>query len=95
VHKAYLRLVGDEPQSWNSQGHFFAAAAEAMRRILVENARRKRSIKYGGRLQRVSLDEVIIAEPDDRVADDLILLDEALAKFAKRDRLKADLVKLR
>ena len=95
VHEAYLRLVGDEPRSWNSRGHFFSAAAEAMRRILVERARRKRSAKHGGRLQRVNLDEVDVAEPDDRMADDLILLDEALAKFAEKNELKADLVKLR
>ena len=95
VHEAYLRLIGDEPQSWNSRGHFFAAAAEAMRRILVENARQKRGLKYGGRLQRVDLDDIVVGETNEHVADDLILLDEALAKFAKTDRLKADLVKLR
>jgi RNA polymerase sigma factor (TIGR02999 family) len=95
VHEAYLRLVGTESQPWNSRGHFFAAAAEAMRRILVENARRKRSIKNGGRRQRLSLDEITLAPADDRLADDLILLDEALAKLAQRDPLKADLVKLR
>ena len=95
VHEAYIRLVGDEPQGWNSRGHFFAAAAEAMRRILVENARRKRGIKYGGGLQRVDLDEAAMVGPEERVGDDLIVLDEALAKFAQRDKLKADLVKLR
>jgi len=95
VHEAYLRLIGDEPQSWNSRGHFFAAAAEAMRRILVENARQKRGLKYGGRRQRVDLDDIVVGETNEHVADDLILLDEALAKFAKTDRLKADLVKLR
>ncbi len=95
VHEAYLRLLGDEPQSWNSRGHFFAAAAEAMRRILVERARRKRTIRYGGGLQRIDLDEAAVIEPQERVADDLIALDEALAKFAKVDQVKADLVKLR
>ena len=95
VHEAYIRLIGDEPQNWNSRGHFFAAAAEAMRRILVENARQKRGLKYGGRLQRVDLDDIVVGETNEHVADDLILLDEALAKFAKTDRLKADLVKLR
>ncbi len=95
VHEAYLRLLGDEPQSWNSRGHFFAAAAEAMRRILVERARRKRTIRYGGGLQRVDLDEAAVIEPQERAADDLIALDEALAKFAKVDKVKADLVKLR
>jgi RNA polymerase sigma factor (TIGR02999 family) len=95
VHEAYLRLVGDEPQSWNGWGHFFAAAAEAMRRILVENARRKRTIRGGGEMQRVDLDEATLVEPQQRVADDLIALDEALAKFGRVDPLKADLVKLR
>ncbi len=95
VHEAYLRLVGDGPQNWNSRGHFFAAAAEAMRRILVENARQKRGLKYGGRLQRVDLDDIAVGDTHEHVADDLILLDEALAKFAKMDKLKADLVKLR
>jgi len=95
VHEAYIRLIGDEPQDWNSRGHFFAAAAEAMRRILVENARQKRGLKYGGRLQRVDLDDIAVGETNEHGADDLVLLDEALAKFAKTDRLKADLVKLR
>ncbi len=95
VHEAYIRLVGDEPQSWENRGHFFAAAAEAMRRILVENARRKKGGKRGGELQRVDLDEGIAEADNERVADDLILLDEALARFAKRDKLKADLVTLR
>ncbi len=95
VHEAYLRLVGDQPQSWNSRGHFFAAAAEAMRRILVENARRKRTLRQGGGLQRVELDEAAPVEPEERVADDLIALDEALAKFAQVSPLQADLVKLR
>lgn len=93
VHEAYLRLVEDEPQSWNNRGHFFAAAAEAMRRILIENARRKQRFKRGGQRQRVNLhDEVLaIEEP----SDDLIALDEALNKLAKTDKTKAELVKLR
>jgi len=95
VHEAYLRLIGDEPQSWNSRGHFFAAAAEAMRRILVETARRKQTIRCGGGLQRLDLDEAVTAGPEERTADGLIALDEALAKFAKTDKLKAELVKLR
>ncbi|MCL5278795.1 MAG: ECF-type sigma factor [Planctomycetes bacterium] len=95
VHEAYLRLVGAGPQSWNSRGHFFAAAAEAMRRILVENARQKRGLKYGGSLRRVDLDDMAVGDTHEHVADDLLLLDEALAKFAKVDTLKADLVKLR
>lgn len=95
VHEAYIRLLGSECQNWSSRNHFFIAAAEAMRRILIENARRKQSIKRGARLKRVDLDEAGVAEPDERAADDLIDLDEALAKLAKQDKPKADLVKLR
>jgi len=96
VHEAYVRLVDvEQAQHWNSRGHFFAAAAEAMRRILVENARRKQTARRGGGLARVDLDKDAIVEPEERVADDLIALDEALAKFAKVNPLKADLVKLR
>jgi RNA polymerase sigma factor (TIGR02999 family) len=95
VHEAYVRLVEAECQNWSSRNHFFMAAAEAMRRILIENARRKQSIRYGARLKRVDLDETGVAKPEERVADDLIDLDEALAKLAKQDRPKADLVKLR
>jgi RNA polymerase sigma factor (TIGR02999 family) len=95
VHEAYIRLVGSECQDWNSRNHFFMAAAEAMRRILIENARRKQSVKYGAHLKRVDLDESGVAEPDERAADDLIDLDEALSKLAKQDKSKADLVKLR
>jgi RNA polymerase sigma factor (TIGR02999 family) len=101
VHEAYLRLVGAdggegeapaEPH-WNSRGHFFAAAAEAMRRILVEKARRKRSHKGGGGLKRQPLDEVQPAarEPD----EDLLAIDEALDRLAEKDPVKAQLVKLR
>jgi RNA polymerase sigma factor (TIGR02999 family) len=94
VHEAYLRLVdADQPQNWNSRGHFFAAAAEAMRRILVEQARRKRSAKDGGQLQRVELRDEQLAAPSRNV--DLIALDEALEKLANHDRRKAELVKLR
>jgi len=93
VHEAYLRLVGDEPHNWNSRGHFFAAAAEAMRRILVESARRKRSLKRGGGRHRA---DPVTAEPaSEGVSDDLLALDEALQKLAQADPLKADLVKLR
>jgi len=95
VHEAYVRLVEAECQNYNSRNHFFMAAAEAMRRILIENARRKQSIRYGAGLKRVDLDETGVAEPDARLADDLIDLDEALAKFARQDKPKADLVKLR
>ena len=93
VHEAYIRLVGDEPQSWNSRGHFFAAAAEAMRRILVENARRKQRLQHGGGLQRVDMDKVDCVA--DQLPEDLLALDEAVLKLAEREPLKADLVKLR
>jgi RNA polymerase sigma factor (TIGR02999 family) len=95
VHEAYMRLVGSELQSWENRGHFFAAAAEAMRRILVENARRKKRIRHGGEFQRIPLDESVPTEHEARLADDLIALDEALTKFDEKDKLKADLVKLR
>jgi RNA polymerase sigma factor (TIGR02999 family) len=94
VHEAYLRLAQDaEAQHWNSRGHFFAAAAEAMRRILVEQARHKRSARGGGQLQRVELHAEQVAAPSRNI--DLIALDEALHKLAGHDRRKAELVKLR
>jgi RNA polymerase sigma factor (TIGR02999 family) len=94
IHEAYLRLVGtDTEQQWNSRGHFFAAAAEAMRRILVENARRKGRRKRGGDRRRVDLDLAEPAAP--QRPDDLLALDEALERLAAKDRAKADLVKLR
>jgi RNA polymerase sigma factor (TIGR02999 family) len=94
VHEAYLRLVdADEAQHWNSRGHFFAAAAEAMRRILVENARRRRSSKHGGGRVHQSLDHVQVAAP--QPVEDLLALDEALDRLAARDPVKAELVKLR
>src|SRR5262249_11832939 len=94
VHEAYLRLVGKgEERQWDSQGHFFAAAAEAMRRILVENTRRKRSRKQGGGLRRLDPEDVQLAEPEP--IEDLLALDEALNKLAEKDRLKSELVKLR
>jgi RNA polymerase sigma factor (TIGR02999 family) len=94
VHEAYLRLVGqrDEPH-WDSRGHFFAAAAEAMRRILVENARRKRSLKHGAGLGRQELEEAELAAPEP--PEDLLALDEALSRLAGVDRAAADLVQLR
>src|SRR5262249_34093077 len=94
VHEAYLRLVGGDPgRPWDNRGHFFAAAAEAMRRILVENARRKRGLKPGGDLQRQPLDPDGIAAPE--VADDLLALDEALTRLAETEPRVAELVKLR
>jgi RNA polymerase sigma factor (TIGR02999 family) len=97
VHEAYLRLVGDsggqEAARWEGRGHFFAAATEAMRRILVESARSKQRLKRGGDLERVPLDEVSVALPE---ADERLLdLDAALDKLAEKDPRKADLVKLR
>ena len=94
VHEAYLRLVGtDEEKRWDNRGHFFAAAAEAMRRILVENARRKRSGKHGGGMVRQDLDEIRPAAPE--LCEDLLALDEALERLAEKDAVKAELVKLR
>ena len=94
VHEAYIRLVDVEKvQHWNSRGHFFGAAAEAMRRILVENARRRQSQKRGGLQHRVNLDEAqsLILAP----AEDLLALNEALENLSLEDPIKADLVKLR
>lgn len=94
VHEAYLRLVGpDAGPPWNGRGHFFAAAAEAMRRILVDTARRKQTLKHGGGRRRQELDaaDVAAAEPD----LDLIALDAALTRLAEQDPQKARLVELR
>jgi RNA polymerase sigma factor (TIGR02999 family) len=94
VHEAYLRLVDVErAQHWNSKGHFFAAAAEAMRRILIDRARHKRSAKAGGDVRRVELHDDHPAAPARSV--DLLALDEALDKLAAQDRRKAELVKLK
>src|SRR4051794_40338033 len=94
VHEAYLRLVGSEPEAgWDSRGHFFAAAAEAMRRILVENARRKGRQKRGGDWQR---HDVQVCEPAAAaLGDDVLAVDEALAQLAQAHPEKAELVKLR
>jgi len=94
VHDAYIRLVDvEQAPHWDSRGHFFAAAAEAMRRILVEKALKKRRPKHGGGLQRVDLDLACTLADD--CTDDLLALDDALSKFASVDPLKAKLVKLR
>jgi RNA polymerase sigma factor (TIGR02999 family) len=94
VHEAYLRLVKSEPdRHWDGRGHFFAAAAEAMRRILVEQARRKRRHKHGGGLHRADVD--ITGLTGSLPNDDLLALDEALTKLAVEDPLKAQLVQLR
>jgi RNA polymerase sigma factor (TIGR02999 family) len=95
VHEAYVRLVGaGSGGDWNSRGHFFAAAAEAMRRILVENARRKQTRKAGGGLRRLDLDDIDPAVDEDQ-GDDLLALDEAVRRLEARDPRKAELVKLR
>ena len=93
VHEAYIRLVGSETRNWRGRTHFFAAAAEAMRRILIDNARRKKSLKHGGGRQIANLDnvELAIEEP----SQDVVALDEALTKLAVEDPVKANLVTLR
>ncbi|MHC4062591.1 MAG: sigma-70 family RNA polymerase sigma factor [Planctomycetota bacterium] len=93
VHEAYIRLVGAEEQNWSGRGHFFAAAAEAMRRILIENARRKKRLRHGGDRRKIDLDEASMAVAGP--SDDLIALDEALEKLSSEDKVSADLVKLR
>lgn len=94
VHEAWLRLGGDQQPDWKNRAHFFAAAAEAMRRILIENARRRRAVRHGGGLQKISADatgfDVAAPQLDD---DALILLDEALARLAVHDARKAEIVK--
>lgn len=94
VHEAYLRLVGGaKDQPWNSRGHFFGAAAEAMRRILVENARRRQALRRGGDRKKIDLEVLQPAAPS--ISDDLLALDEALESLAQADPVKANLVKLR
>lgn len=94
VHEAYIRLVEAKNHSWNSRGHFFRAAAEAMRRILVEKARRKKSPKHGGDRQRVELDESILLATQEISPDDLLSLNDALDKLSKEDPSAGDLVRL-
>lgn len=94
VHEAYVRLVDvEKAQYWDSRGHFFAAAAEAMRRILIEQSRRKRTLRRGGAFVRIELEEP--AEPRTADPDELLALDEALTKLAAVDAASAELVKLR
>ena len=94
VHEAWLRLVGKDGQAqFKSRGHFFGAAAEAMRRILIENARRKQAQRHGGGQQRVDIQEVDLAAAADD--DELLAINDALEKLAARDQPKAELVKLR
>lgn len=93
VHQAYLRIVGNEDPGWNSRGHFFAAAAQAMRRILVEQARHKAAVKHGGEQRRIDAEdaEIPIASPN----DDILALDEALERLAKLGERQARVVELR
>jgi RNA polymerase sigma factor (TIGR02999 family) len=94
VHEAYVRLVGnDEGTHWNNRGHFFGAAAEAMRRILVEQARRKNTLRAGGGRERIDLEDVVPAFKGP--GNEILALDEALARLAERDPVRAELVKLR
>jgi RNA polymerase sigma factor (TIGR02999 family) len=94
VHEAYLRLVDvEKAQRWDSRRHFFAAAAEAMRRILVEKARRKRSVKHGGQRVRLDLDEALLV--DDEPRQEVLELDDLLSQLADADARAAELVKLR
>jgi RNA polymerase sigma factor (TIGR02999 family) len=93
VHEAWLRLGGNKDARWGGRAHFFAAAAEAMRRILIDNARRKRALRHGGGQERHSLEEIEIATvPKD---DELLAINDALEKFVLHDQQKAEMVKLR
>src|SRR5438477_12116990 len=93
VHEAWLRLTGNENVRWEGRAHFFGSAAEAMRRILIENARRKRALRHGGGQQRLDIQEleIAVAAKD----EELLAVDEALERFAALDQQKAELVKLR
>jgi RNA polymerase sigma factor (TIGR02999 family) len=93
VHEAYLRLVGQEDQQWQNSRHFFSAAAEAMRRILIERARHKACQKYGGDWQRVDLDEINVATESN--TETLLFVSDALGKLAVKDPVCAELIKLR
>ena len=93
VHEAWLRLVGKETPKFANRAHFFAAAAEAMRRILIDNARRKRAVRHGGGQQRIDLDKVDLASPS--VDDELLAVNEAIDKLAAQNKSEAELVKLR
>jgi len=93
VHEVYLRLLGPEQPNWKSRGQFFYAAAEAMRRILIDNARRKQRLKRGGDHRRIELDEAIAV--DEQRSDELLALNEALTRLTEHDPAAAELVKLR
>jgi len=93
VHEAWLRLAGNEGQKWDGRAHFFAAAAEAMRRILIDRARRKRAVRHGAGQQRVDIQEVDLASSNDD--DQLLAVSDALDKLAIQHKAEAELVKLR
>jgi RNA polymerase sigma factor (TIGR02999 family) len=93
VHEAWLRLTAGQPQKWQNRAHFFAAAAEAMRRILIENARRKSRIKRGGEFQRVNLEGIDVAASTDD--ETLLVVNEAIERLELQDPFKANLIKLR
>jgi len=93
VHEAWLRLIGDENRRFESQTHFFAAAAEAMRRILIERARRRRAVRHGGEYSRVKLEEDMLASPEND--DQLLALNDALEKLERKHPIQAQVVKLR
>jgi RNA polymerase sigma factor (TIGR02999 family) len=93
VHEVWLRLVGNAEPKFENRAHFFAAAAEAMRRILIDKARHKRALRHGGDQQRVDLEDVALAAPGDD--DELLAVNEALDKLAAKDKVEAELVKLR
>src|SRR5262249_47349724 len=93
VHEAWLRLTADENMQWDGRAHFFGAAAEAMRRILIDAARRKKALRHGGGKERVQMDEVEISSPADD--DELLAVNDVLDRFAAVDAKKAQLVKLR
>lgn len=95
VHEAYIRLAGVEKRNWDCRGHFFSAAAEAMRRILVDRARRKKGQQRGGDYIQVTLNESLLSKSKTISDEDLIALDEAMEKLRKMDATKAELVKLR
>jgi RNA polymerase sigma factor (TIGR02999 family) len=94
VHEAWIRLVGDGNPRWENRAHFFGAAAEAMRRILIDNARRKQALRHGGQQQRVNLEDLNLAE-EAKDEDQVLAVHEALDKLADQDPVKAELVKLR
>jgi RNA polymerase sigma factor (TIGR02999 family) len=93
VHEAYLRLLGDGSHSWQNRRHFFAAAAEAMRHLLVDRARRKAAVRHGGGWRRVDLDNVVVATQT--TDDNILLINEALEKLTAHDPAAAELIKLR